>query len=70
MTKIVIHLFGFETKTLVLVAPVPGHCLPLTSPVDSYKINVSLIILQIYLDELCSVGLLQKQSDGDVRAEP
>ena len=30
MTIIVLHLFGFETKTLVLVASVPGHCLPLT----------------------------------------
>ena len=30
MTKIVLHRFGFEAKTLVLVAPVPGHCLPLT----------------------------------------
>ena len=57
MTKIALHLFGFEAKTLVLVAPVPGHCLRLTfyqsdfntSPVDSYKINVSLIFLQICL---------------------
>ena len=53
MTKIVLHLFVFEAKTLVLVAPVPGHCLPFTdfntSPIDSYKINVSLIIFQICL---------------------
>ena len=56
MTKIVPHLFGFEAKTLVL-APVPGHCLPLTfyesdfntSPVNSFKINDSLIILHICL---------------------
>ena len=48
--KIDLHIFGFEAKTLVLVAPVPGHCLPFTFylidfntfPVDSYKINVSL----------------------------
>ena len=31
MTKLVLYLFGFEAKTLVLVAPVPGHCLPLSS---------------------------------------
>ena len=57
MTKIVLHLFGFEAKTLVLVAPVPGHCLPLTFyqsdfkmfPVDSYIVNVSLIIFKICL---------------------
>ena len=50
MTKLVLHLFGFEAKTLVLVAPVPVNCLPLTfyqtdfntSPIDSYKVNVSL----------------------------
>ena len=44
MTKLVLHLFAFEAKTLVLVLPVPGHCLPLTfylsdfktSPVDPY----------------------------------
>ena len=30
MTKIILYLFAFETKTLARVAPVPGHALPLT----------------------------------------
>ena len=54
MIKIVLYLFGFEAKTLVLVAPVPGHCSPLTFQYvrgRSYKSNVSVIILQ-NLDEL------------------
>ena len=27
---LVVSLFGFEDGTMVLIAPVPGHCLPFT----------------------------------------
>ena len=33
---LVIYHFGFESGTLVLIAPVPGHCLYLTLNINVY----------------------------------
>ena len=43
---LVVSHFGFEGRTLVLITPVPGHCLPFTFDIISELILVKQVLPQ------------------------